>query len=63
MGLSEKKMAPLVIPSLSNTSKFKMGLQDKFLKKQAPSDRTLNESLKLVKSLLRRELGEEVSLV
>ena len=58
--LPVKKMASLVIASLTNDSKFKRGLADKFLEKHTVVEMTGNDGLNLVKAFLEKELGEKV---
>ena len=53
--LPVKKMASLVIASLTNDSKFKRGLANKFM------EMTGSTGLELVKKFLEKELGEKSS--
>ena len=54
--LPAKKMASLVIASLTNDSKFKRGVADKFLEKHTVVEMTGNNGLNLVKAFLERNL-------
>ena len=58
--LPVKKMASLVIASLTNDSKFKRGLADKFMEKHTVAEMTGSTGLELVKKFLEKELGEKV---
>ena len=58
--LPVKKMASLVIASLTNDSKFKRGLVDKFMEKHTVAEMTGSTGLELVKKFLEKELGEKV---
>jgi hypothetical protein len=58
--LPAKKMAALVIASMTNDSKFKRGLADKFIEKHTVVEMTGSQGLELVKKFLEKELGEKV---
>ena len=54
--ISEKKMASLVISSLTNYSKFKKRLSDQFMEKHTVQEMMGGKGLELYKKFLEKEL-------
>ena len=55
--ISKKKKARLIILSLTDDSKFRRNLQDKFLEKYSADDLASDAALDFVKNYLEKELG------
>ena len=58
MDISKKKKAAMLIQSLTNHSKFKRNLADKFLEQHSAEDLANDEALDLVKDYLDKELDK-----
>ena len=56
MDLPKKRKAGMIIQSLTNHSKFKKNLADKFLEQHKPEKLATDKALELLKVLLEKEL-------